>query len=95
MFRDLVLILTIIFDVLLCIALLVVGFQAVNVTCFENVPVKCYVDGNLVYDGISAGINVLSTGRTTRVDIKGGFLYFFPKAFYVSNNVKLEGIKGR
>ena len=78
---------------------LVLGFSLVyfvkiiDIKYIQNVPTKCWVDGKLIYDGISAGINVLSTGRTTKVDIKGGFLYLFPKEFYVSDDVKLEGFK--
>lgn len=63
------------------------------VYCFDSVPAKCFVDGNLVFDGISACIDVKSTGATTRVDISSGFLCMFPNKYYVSKNVKLEGKK--
>ena len=75
------------------LAVLFTGIKIVEIKCFENVPVKCWVDKRLVYDGLSAGIDVKSTGDTTRVDITGGFFFMFPKENYVSHDVKLEGKK--
>jgi len=82
--------------ILVCI---LVGFgiailiQGSNVLFFDNVPVKCFVNDKLVYDGKSAGINIDTSGANTTVCVKGGFLYFFPQKYYVSPNVKLEGVK--
>ena len=73
--------------------LLACTIQKLNIEFFDNVPVVCKVEGIVVYSGPSAGIKVLSTGDTTKVDIKGGFLYWFPKKYYVSHNVSLMGEK--
>lgn len=73
--------------------LLICGVRGCEVAFVENVPTTCYVDGQMVYQGSSAGITVESSGYATKVMIKGGFLYFFPKAYYVSKDVRLEGVK--
>ena len=78
--------------IVLCV-LIIFSFQFYIVRFVENVPVKCWVDKKLVYEGISAGVEIDSGGITTTVKINGGFLYFFPQKYYVSNDVKLEGIK--
>lgn len=70
-----------------------VGGQFININFFDNVPVTCYVDGKKVYQGTSAGINVDSSGASTTVRINGGFMYFFPKEYYVSNKVEMKGSK--
>ena len=71
----------------------IIFLQWASVTFFNNVPSKVYVDGNLVYEGISAGFDVTSGGYTTTVTIKGGFLYFFPQKVYTSKDVTVEGEK--
>jgi hypothetical protein len=67
--------------------------RGIDVVFFENVPTKCYVENKLVYDGVSAGLSVSSIGYTTKVIIKCGFLYMFPKKYYVSKDVKVVGEK--
>jgi len=59
----------------------------------NNVPVVCTVNGKIVYKGISARLEVKSAGMATKVRIKEGFLLLFTKAYYVSDDVKIEGIK--
>lgn len=73
-------------------AILFTIVQFININ-FQNIPVKCYVDNTLIYDGISAGIETKTNGAMTDVTISGGFLYLFPKARYISSNVKLVGDK--
>ena len=75
------------------LAALFCGVIYVNVTFFDNVPVVCVVEGKEVYRGTSAGISVHSTGDTTTVEVSGGFLYLFPKAYYTSHDVKMTGRK--
>lgn len=73
---------------------LVVSWTIISISYHvNNVPIKCWVDDKLIYDGRSACIDVQSGGRTTIVNIKGGWYCQFPKAHYVSDNVKLEGSK--
>lgn len=60
---------------------------------FDNVPVIVKVGEKEVYKGISACVNVTSTGDTTRVDISGGFLCMFPVAYYVGKDIQLIGDK--
>lgn len=60
---------------------------------FDAVPCEVYVDNELVYRGISAGININTGGANTTVAVYGGFLYLFLQKYYVSSNVKVEGIK--
>lgn len=83
-----------VFVVVVGIVLVIVICQAINITCVDNVPVICTVDGKVVYDGISAGIIAQSSGDTTSILVRGGFLYLFPKAFYVSHDVHMTGTKG-
>ena len=59
----------------------------------DNVPVEVRVNGDLVYKGRSAGVEVASSGANTTVAVFGGFLYMFPRAYYVSNDVELIGVK--
>lgn len=84
---------------------LVILFGAIAVACafafslialcyhIDNVPVRCFVDDKLVFDGRSACIDVESSGSTTKVSISGGLMCIWPKEYYVSNNVRLEGVK--
>jgi hypothetical protein len=72
---------------------LCLGIQAIDVYFVDNVPIEVQVDGKEVYKGISAGYAVKSSGMATTVIIKGGFLYFFPKAVYTSQDVKIIGKK--
>ena len=78
---------------LICLAVVVVVGRAFLETKIDSVQVVCKVDGTVVYEGPSCGINVISSGNTTRVDVKGGFLYLLPKAYYVSHNVELKGVR--
>lgn len=82
-----------IFVLFLIIGGLFIMIRSIEVYGFQQVHVKVTVDENIVYDGVSAGVNVASGGRTTQVKIKGGFLYMFPKKIYVSENVRVEGEK--
>lgn len=77
---------------IVAVVLFIISLRVMDIQ-IQSVPIKCFVDNVLVYDGPSVGINVTSTGRTTRVDIHGGFLYLLPKAYYVSDNVRLAGDK--
>lgn len=72
---------------------LAVSVSVIGIKYFDNVPIVVVVDGKEVYSGISAGANVDSSGANTTVTIKGGFLYWFPKAYYVSKNVEIVGDK--
>ncbi len=73
--------------------LLVFGIQSCYINVVNTVPVRAYVDGILIYEGKSGCINVSSAGRTTALTVNGGFLCFYPQKEYVSDNVKVEGIK--
>ena len=68
-------------------------FQAINMTYFDNVPSEIYVDGQLVYKGSSIGFDVESAGDNTTVTINGGFMYFFPQAYYTAKDVRVIGNK--
>lgn len=57
----------------------------------DNVPITVTVDGKKVYNGISGCVNVNSTGATTQVTVRGGFMCFFPKAYYVGKNIVVTG----
>lgn len=69
---------------------LVLGIYTYILTCFNNVPVIVTVDGQKVYEGISAGVSINSGGATTTVTLRDGFMYLFPKAYYTSKDVHLE-----
>lgn len=71
----------------------IVGIKWVNVTFIENIPSVVKVDGKVVYEGKSAGFDIESSGANTTITIRGGFLYFFPKAYYTSNKVEVIGKK--
>jgi len=73
----------------LCVAMLVLSTQIVNIQFIDNVPIVVSVDDKEVYKGISAGCKVDSSGANTTVQIKGKFLYMFPVKYYVSKNVKV------
>lgn len=81
------------FVIVIFIVISVCGIKYVINTYFDNVPTKCFVNNKLVYDGPSCGIHVESSGNTTTVGTHTGFLYMFPKKYYVSNNVVLNGEK--
>ena len=69
---------------------LAISIDAIRLSFIENVPVICKVNGNEVYRGISGCITVESSGANSNVKINGGFLCWFPKAYYVSKNVELK-----
>lgn len=75
------------------IALVIASLMFFNIEFFDNVPVTVKVNKVLVYEGPSAGVDVRSSGANTTVSVSGGFLYLFPKAYYVSSDVELIGIK--
>ena len=75
------------------VGILIVEFLDFEYNHVQNVPVKCWVDDKLVFDGRSACIDVGSSGANTNVMVKGGWYCQFPIAHYVSKNVKLEGSK--
>lgn len=67
--------------------------QWFNITFVDNVPVKVFVDGNMIYEGTSAGVATDSNGYATKVTITGGYLYLFPQKYYVSKDVEVRGEK--
>lgn len=70
---------------------LVLGIRAVELKFFNNVPVVVHVDGKEVYRGISGCVFVESSGANTTVRVDHGFLCIWPKAYYVSSDVKIVG----
>lgn len=70
----------------------VIGVSAIDYWV-DNIPTKCWVEGKLVFDGRSACVNVKTSGASTTVVVKTGFLCMFPAEYYVSNDVKLVGSK--
>lgn len=55
----------------------------------DRVPVRVFVDGKDVYHGISACVNVNSSGAHTTVQVNSSFMCLFPSAYYVSKDVKV------
>lgn len=89
-------ILTIVGGGLIVVAIIVgsvVGIKFIDVHYIDNIPTVVKVDGKKVYEGSSAGVNITSSGANTTVTIRGGFLYFFPKAYYTSADVELVAEK--
>lgn len=80
--KDLLLVLAIVFS-------FIWGIAALRYR-IDQVPVRVYVEDKLVYSGRSACVDVKSTGATTRVDVLGGPYCLLPKAYYVSQDVRLE-----
>lgn len=60
---------------------------------WNNVPVTIYVNGKTVYKGPSACAQIDSRGNQTQLKILKMPYCFFPKAYYVSENIKVEGVK--
>lgn len=60
---------------------------------YQNVPMVVKQNGKVIYEGRSKCVNVISSGDTTRVDVKGGFLCLFPKAYYVGKDIEAIGSK--
>jgi hypothetical protein len=73
--------------------LIVISFQGIELKYFDNVPITIEQNGTVLYDGISGCADVDSGGDTTKVSIKGGWLCFFPKAYYVGRDIKVSGLK--
>ena len=69
------------------------GVMWIGIIFFDDIPSKVYVDGKLVYEGISAGFQVSSSGFTTTVTTYRGFLYLFPYQTYTSKDVVVIGKK--
>lgn len=67
--------------------------ELINIKFVDNVPSVVKVDGNVVYEGTSAGFDIESSGANTTVTIKEGFLYWFPKAYYTSDKIEIVGRK--
>ena len=59
-----------------------------------NPALVVFVDGNKIYSGSAACVDVKSAGDNTRVDVYGGFLCALPRAYYVSKNVRIENVAG-
>ena len=79
--------------VVAAVFLFVVCAQWVDITFVDNIPSVVKVDGRVVYEGSSAGFDAESAGANTTVTVRGGFLFMFPKAYYVSNDVEVIGVK--
>jgi hypothetical protein len=77
---------------LFLILIIIVIVSAINYS-IQDVPMVVKQNKKIIYEGRSACVNVISTGDTTRVDVKGGFLCLFPKAYYVGKNIEAIGIK--
>ena len=58
-----------------------------------SVPVQVYMNGKRVYTGPQACVSIQSAGSATETTIYGGWYCLFPKAYYVSNNILVEGEK--
>ncbi len=79
--------------ILLCTSIFVGVFGIIYL--FDHVPTKCWVDGQLVFDGRSACIDIVSSGAATKVIIRRGLFCVVPDEYYVSKDVKLEGVKSK
>lgn len=79
--------------IILFVGIILIGFQFVHVNFIDNIPSVVKVDGKVVYEGTSAGFDLESSGANTTVTIRGGFLYFFPRAYYTSKDVQVIGRK--
>jgi hypothetical protein len=77
----------------ICVAiflfLVVLVVQVINIKYFENIPIIVKVDNKIVYDGISAGVSIDSSGANTSVTISKPPLYILPKAHYISRDVEI------
>ena len=93
MFRDVVMPVAI---ALIVLVVIICGFmcisQIINIKYIDNVQIEVIVDGEIVYSGASAGCSMKSTGSSTQVNVMGGFLYLFPRAYYVSEDVKVVNL---
>lgn len=76
--------------ILASVVILILSMSIVNILVW-HVPVRVFVDGREVYHGITACIDVDSTGATTKVSIRRGRLCWWPAANYVSRDVHVEG----
>ena len=83
-------ILLIIFGMLSLMVVFIIGIQALDIKVFNNVPVEIYVNGELFYKGINGCVNVKSSGYTTTIKTKNGFLCFFPDKFYSGEGVVIK-----
>lgn len=59
----------------------------------DNVPVKVYKDDQLIYSGVSACVQVQSSGDTTSIRLGRGLWCLLPKAYYTGKNIRVEGSK--
>ena len=60
-----------------------------SITFVHKVPIHVIVDGKEVYHGIDGCVSIVSSGANTSVEVNGGFLCLFPKAYYTSRNVRV------
>ncbi len=77
---------------LVVVVALIFGIKGCSISV-DNVPIIVKVDGKEVYKGTSAAVETKSDGATTTITINGGFLYFFPKAYFTSKNIEIIGDK--
>ena len=75
------------------LGLLIIGVRYTDISYVNNVPVEVTKDNITIYEGINGCISVSSSGDTTSVTIKDGFLCMFPKEYYVGQNIRVEGKK--
>lgn len=80
-------------SIVVLMVLSVILVIAINVHFFDNVPIKVWINKELVYEGISAGVDVKSSGDNTKVKIYKGFLYMFPDKYFVAKDVVIKGEK--
>lgn len=91
--NDLIAMFIVVFSGITLLSSVGLGILFINVNFIENVPIVVKVDGKEVFSGPSAGCKIDSSGASTTVSIKGGLLYLFPHAYYVSKNVEVIGEK--
>ena len=81
----------IIFGILAFILIIIITMQFIDITFFNSIPTKIYINENLVFEGINGCLDIISGGDTTTIKTYKGFLCFFPDKIYTDEEIKVIG----
>ena len=76
----------------LCVFLVIICVCAIDYK-LHDFPVEITQDGNVMYRGIMSCVDVASSGDTTTIQIKEGFLCLFPKSVILGRGIEIKSLE--
>ena len=88
---DFLMVVLVVFMFLTGATICALSFRSCEVKYIKNVPTYVFIEGKLMYNGPSAGVEITSAGMATQVKTYLPPLYLAPDRIYVSKDVVVVG----